>query len=30
VLGWIVLLVFCATDGVAGDDRYGPDPKQAV
>lgn len=27
VLGWIVLVVFCATDGVAGDNRYGPDPK---
>ena len=29
VLGWIVLVVFCATDGVAGDNRYGPDPKIA-
>ena len=27
VLGQIVLVVFCATDGIAGDNRYGPDPK---
>jgi len=27
VLGWIVLVVFCATNGGAGDNRYGPDPK---
>lgn len=27
VLGWIVLVAFCATNGVAGDNRYGPDPK---
>jgi uncharacterized membrane protein YhaH (DUF805 family) len=27
VLGWIVLAVFCATSGAAGDNRYGPDPK---
>jgi len=30
VLGWIVLVVFCATDGVVGDNRYGPDPKVAI
>jgi uncharacterized membrane protein YhaH (DUF805 family) len=29
VLGWIVLVVFCATDGAAGENRYGPDPKTA-
>jgi uncharacterized membrane protein YhaH (DUF805 family) len=29
VLGWIVLVVFCATDGIAGGNRYGPDPKAA-
>jgi uncharacterized membrane protein YhaH (DUF805 family) len=29
VLGWIVLVVFCATDGAAGDNKYGPDPKAA-
>lgn len=29
VLGWIVLVVFCATDGAAGGNRYGPDPKAA-
>ncbi|MGO8885623.1 MAG: DUF805 domain-containing protein [Streptosporangiaceae bacterium] len=27
VLGWIVLVVFCATRGVAGDNRYGVDPR---
>ena len=27
VLGWIVLVVFCATAGAVGDNRYGPDPK---
>jgi uncharacterized membrane protein YhaH (DUF805 family) len=27
IVGWIVLVVFCAIDGVAGDNRYGPDPK---
>jgi uncharacterized membrane protein YhaH (DUF805 family) len=27
ILGWIVLVIFCATDGAAGDNRYGPDPK---
>jgi uncharacterized membrane protein YhaH (DUF805 family) len=30
VLGWIVLVVFCATDGVAGANKYGPDPKAAL
>jgi uncharacterized membrane protein YhaH (DUF805 family) len=30
VLGWIVLVIFCATDGAAGDSRYGPDPKTAI
>jgi uncharacterized membrane protein YhaH (DUF805 family) len=29
VLGWIVLVAFCAADGAAGDNRYGPDPKAA-
>jgi uncharacterized membrane protein YhaH (DUF805 family) len=27
VLGWIVVVIFCATDGIAGDNKYGPDPK---
>jgi uncharacterized membrane protein YhaH (DUF805 family) len=27
VLGWIVLVVFCATDGIAGNNRYGPSPR---
>lgn len=27
IIGWIVLIVFCATKGDAGDNRYGPDPK---
>jgi uncharacterized membrane protein YhaH (DUF805 family) len=27
VLGWFVLVIFCATDGAAGDNVYGPDPK---
>jgi uncharacterized membrane protein YhaH (DUF805 family) len=26
-LGWLVLVVFCAADSAAGDNRYGPDPK---
>lgn len=30
VLGQIVLVVFCARDGAAGDNRYGPDPKAAI
>ena len=30
VLGWIVLVVFCATDGVPGDNKYGPDPTAAI
>lgn len=25
-----IVLVVCATDGVAGDNRYGPDPKPAI
>jgi uncharacterized membrane protein YhaH (DUF805 family) len=27
VLGSFMLVVFCAADGAAGDNRYGPDPK---
>jgi uncharacterized membrane protein YhaH (DUF805 family) len=27
VLGQIVLVIFCAAHGAAGDNRYGPDPK---
>jgi uncharacterized membrane protein YhaH (DUF805 family) len=27
ILGTIVLLVFLATDGTKGDNRFGPDPK---
>lgn len=27
VLGWFVVVFLCATDGVAGENRYGPDPK---
>src|SRR5579863_5984693 len=27
VLGWIVLVIFCAKDGAAGGNRYGLDPK---
>jgi uncharacterized membrane protein YhaH (DUF805 family) len=27
VLGWFVLVVFCATAGAAGDNQYGPDPQ---
>ncbi|MGD0375710.1 MAG: DUF805 domain-containing protein [Streptosporangiaceae bacterium] len=27
ILGWIVLVIFCATGGAAGDNRYGPDPR---
>ena len=30
VLGQIVLVIFCATNGVAGDNKYGPDPKAAI
>jgi len=26
-VGWIILLVFCATAGVPGENQYGPDPK---
>jgi uncharacterized membrane protein YhaH (DUF805 family) len=29
VLGWIVLIVFWATDGVVGQNKYGLDPKAA-
>jgi uncharacterized membrane protein YhaH (DUF805 family) len=28
-VGWIILIVFYATEGVAGDNQYGPDPKAA-
>jgi uncharacterized membrane protein YhaH (DUF805 family) len=27
-VGWIILLVFLATDSVPGDNEYGPNPKQ--
>jgi uncharacterized membrane protein YhaH (DUF805 family) len=26
-VGWIIAIVFWATEGVAGDNQYGPDPK---
>ncbi len=29
VIGWIVLIVFNATEGTRSDNRYGPDPKAA-
>jgi uncharacterized membrane protein YhaH (DUF805 family) len=29
VIGWIVLIVFYAQEGNAGDNQYGPDPKAA-
>jgi len=29
VLGWIVLVIFCAANGTTGDNRDGPDPKAA-
>ncbi|MCA0450073.1 MAG: DUF805 domain-containing protein [Proteobacteria bacterium] len=29
VIGWIVLIIFYATKGDAGDNQYGPDPKAA-
>ena len=29
VIGWIVLIVFNATEGTGSDNRYGPDPKAA-
>lgn len=28
-VGWIILIVFYATEGVAGPNQYGPDPKAA-
>lgn len=27
LVGWIVLIVFMATEGTRGDNKYGPDPK---
>jgi uncharacterized membrane protein YhaH (DUF805 family) len=30
ILGWIVLVIFCATGGAAGDNRYGADPKSPI
>jgi uncharacterized membrane protein YhaH (DUF805 family) len=27
IIGWIVLIVFFATNGQTGDNRFGPDPK---
>ncbi len=29
IIGWIVLIVFFATNGQSGDNQYGPDPKAA-
>lgn len=29
IIGWIVLIVFYAQEGKAGDNKYGPDPKGA-
>jgi uncharacterized membrane protein YhaH (DUF805 family) len=29
IIGWIVLIVFYAQEGKAGDNQYGPDPKAA-
>jgi uncharacterized membrane protein YhaH (DUF805 family) len=29
IIGWIVLIVFFATNGQSGDNQYGPDPKVA-
>ncbi|TWD83800.1 uncharacterized membrane protein YhaH (DUF805 family) [Kribbella amoyensis] len=29
IIGWIVLIVFLATEGNAGDNQHGPDPKAA-
>ena len=28
-VGWIIAIVFWATEGVVGDNQYGPDPKAA-
>ena len=30
ILGWIALIVFYATDGEPGENRYGPNPKAEV
>ena len=30
ILGWIALIVFYATDGDPGENRYGPNPKAEV
>ena len=29
-IGAIIVLVFCAAEGTAGDNKYGPDPKSAA
>jgi uncharacterized membrane protein YhaH (DUF805 family) len=28
IVGWIILIVFCAREGQPGPNQYGPNPKQ--
>lgn len=30
IVGWIILIIWCATDSQPGDNKYGPNPKGAA